>query len=111
MNENKQDISPVEIDLGAHRRQELHEDYLAQFGAAVGLLMRAITQGYSIPVSVRGTQREIDSFTSVLGSERRYMNAFNKYGLNNDATYASKYKLDKAVKDFEMSTGLKWPFK
>ena len=37
--------------------------------------------------------------------------AYNKYGLNNPATYRSRYRLDGAVKSFERDTGLIWPFK
>jgi hypothetical protein len=111
MNLEEQELSPIEIDLGVHRRGELNEDYLGQFGAAVGMLMKAITQGYEVPVSIRGTKSEVDSFTNVLGSERKYMSNFSKYGLNDKKTYSSKYELDRAVKGFEKSTGLKWPFK
>ena len=105
------DLVPIEIDLGINKRGDISEDYLGQFGAAVGTLLRAITQGYEIPVRVRGSETYIRKFANVLSGERRYMSDFNRFGLNHKSTYSSKYKLDKAVKDFEKSTGLKWPFK
>jgi hypothetical protein len=105
------DLAPIEIDLNAAKKDELNEDYLGQFGAAVGMLLKTITQGYEVPVSVRGSETDIKKFVNVLRGERRYMSDFNKYGLDHDSTYSSKYKLDGAVKEFEKSTGLKWPFK
>ena len=48
---------------------------------------------------------------SALKNERRYMNAYKNHGLGDKRTYDSKYKLDAAVKKFEQTTGLKWPFK
>ncbi len=104
-------LAPIEIDLNLAKKQELNEDYLGQFGAAVGTLLSAITQGYHVPVRIRGTETDIKKFANVLNGERRYMSNFNKYGLDHKATYSSKYKLDKAVKAFEKATGLKWPFK
>ena len=45
------DLAPIEIDLNAAKKDELNEDYLGQFGAAVGMLLKTITQGYEVPVS------------------------------------------------------------
>jgi hypothetical protein len=39
------------------------------------------------------------------------MKAVEKYGLNNPRTYASKSKLNTAVRNFERETGMKWPIK
>mgnify|MGYP003628035889 CR=1 FL=1 len=108
---NGEELAAIEIDLSFAKNQELNEDYLGQFGAAVGMLLKAITQGYTVPVKVRGTETDIKKFANVLSGERKYMTSYNKYGLNHEDTYSSKYKLDKAVKEFERSTGLKWPFK
>jgi hypothetical protein len=112
MNEvSNQELAAIEIDLSAAKNQELNEDYLGQFGAAVGMLLKAITQGYTTPVKIRGKETDIRKFANVLNGERKYMLSYNKHGLNHSDTYSSKYKLDKAVRDFEKSTGLKWPFK
>ena len=39
------------------------------------------------------------------------MTSAKKFGLDDPRTYKSKTKLDKAIKDFEKTTGLVWPFK
>lgn len=111
MDNESNDLAPIKIDLNAAKKGELNEDYLGQFGAAVGMLLKAITQGYRVPVSVTGHERDVEKFVKTLSREKNYMSNFNKHGLNHKSTYSSKYKLDKAVKDFEKSTGLKWPFK
>ena len=111
MDDINDDLAPIEIDLNAARKGEINEDYLGQFGAAVGMLLKTITQGYEVPVSVRGRGADVKKFVRALDGERRYMSDFNRHGLGHQSTYSSKYKLDKAVKDFERSTGLKWPFK
>ena len=104
-------LVPIEINLAAAEKGDLSEDYLGQFGAIMKLLMSSVMNGYNTPFRIRGSKSSLSKFAKVVGSEKRYMETFNKYGLNHKTTYASKYKLDKAVRDFERSTGLKWPFK
>jgi len=60
---------------------------------------------------ITGTRSQVDSFTRAVGGEKRYMKAVEKYGLNNPHTYASKSKLNTAVRNFERETGMKWPIK
>ena len=61
--------------------------------------------------NITGTRSQVDSFTRAVGGEKRYMKAVEKYGLNNPRTYASKSKLNTAVRNFERETGMKWPIK
>jgi len=110
MNEGE-DLVPIEIDFAEVRDDKLNESWLAMFGGAVEMLMKAMFGGGSIPVNIRGTRSEVNSFTNVLGKEKSYMKAYKKYGLSDPNTFKSKYNLDKAVKGFEKATGLKWPFK
>ena len=58
-----------------------------------------------------GSREEIQTFADTLSSEKRYMDAYKKYGLDAPATYRSKFQLNKAVKDFERKTNLIWPFR
>ena len=107
-------VSPTKaivIDLSSHRRGELNEGILGMMGAWISDILGAMFQGTSLPVTIRGTRSEIDSFTRTLSREKRYLEMFSKYGLDNPRTYRSKANLDKAVSQFERSTGIKWPFK
>ena len=97
---------------------KLNED-LAYEGAKLRNLLRALLgheQYYrmfpvSTPRYIRGTRSQVDSFTNAVSGERRYMNAVRKHGLNDPKTFASKSKLDRAIKNFERETGMKWPLK
>ena len=50
-------------------------------------------------------------FTYDLDDIARYYKDYVKYGLDDPRTYRSKYALRGAVKKFERSTGIDWPFK
>jgi hypothetical protein len=82
-----------------------------QLGAQFQRLMNVLMTGTYYPVKVKGNEMQIDRFTRALSAEKDYIIAYNKYGLNNPATYKTKYRLDGAVGKFQKDTGLVWPFK
>jgi hypothetical protein len=109
---NNDSLNEIEIDLNAAQNGKLNEGYLTALGGQIELLMKMMFGGMpTLPVSIRGTRSQLGSFTKVLAKEKRYMDAFNRYGLGNSATFSSKYKLQSAVADFERATGLQWPLK
>jgi hypothetical protein len=89
----------------------LKEGFMTMLSAKIERLLNVLLTGAYFPASIKGTPRQIDRFTSALAAEKKYITAFNQYGLNNPATYKSRYQLDRAVKKFERDTGLVWPFK
>ena len=105
-------LKTIEIDLNVANRGELNEGYLTALGGQIEFLMKMMFGGGpSLPVSVRGTRSELGSFTRALSGEKRYMDAFNRYGLGDKRTFASKHRLNDAIANFEKNTGLKWPLK
>lgn len=94
------------IDLTA-----LNEASMIQLSAQFERLMNVLMTGTYYPVKVKGNSTQIDRFIRAISAEKDYAVAYNKYGLNNPATYRSRYRLDGAVKSFERDTGLVWPFK
>ena len=112
MNE-EQDIVSIDIDLGVNRRQEMNESWLAMFGGAIKMILKGMFGGDIVPpnVTVRGNPSEIKSFASALQKEKKYIEAYNKFGLKDPRTYRSKSTLQNAVSKFERATGIKWPFK
>lgn len=114
------DVKEVVIDFDEIRngKKDLNEEQLnefifsqtAQMGGAIKILlgMMGFGNNFGVPVKIKGNQSEVRSFTRALNSERRYMDAVKKYGLDDPNTYKSKYRLDKAVQGFEKTTGLKW---
>jgi hypothetical protein len=109
LNEDK--LAPIIIDFNQLRKEELNESFLAMFGGWVEHILGAMFGNTSIPVSVRGNRREVESFARTIGSEKNYLESARRHGLDHPMTYKNKAKLDGAVKGFEKDTGLKWPFK
>jgi len=110
-NLNEDKLNKIVIDFNELRKQELNESFLAMFGGWVEHILGAMFGNYSLPVNIRGSKREVESFASALGQEKRYLEAAKRYGLDHPTTYKSRSSLDTAVKGFEKDTGLKWPFK
>lgn len=107
----KDNLVPITIDLGIARRGEISESFLRIFGSAIESVLGRMFGTNSIPVNIRGTRNEIQSFANTLNGEKRYIEAYQKYGLDNPLTYNSKYALDKAIQNFEKVTGIKYPLK
>jgi len=107
------DLSPIIIDLTAAKDGKLDEfNFLAMMGSGIKELLKLMFGGSgAVPVSVRGSQGDVKSFAKTLGREKRYIDAYRKYGLNDPRTYKNKFKLNNSIKDFKKKTGLKWPFK
>ena len=114
LNEDK--LDNVVIDFAELRDNQLNESFLAAFGNWVKLILnRTFGQGKGSflgpSVKVRGTRAEVSAFAKALGGEKKYIEAVRKHGLDDPKVTSNKAKLNKAVKAFEKTTGIKWPFK
>ena len=90
----------------------LNEYVYSEFSNHVNLLLQGLYQaGIDIPLSIRGTQDQVESFFDSLKKEKRYMDSYMKHGLNSRKTMGDKRSLEKAVRRFETETSLRWPFK
>ena len=110
---NEDSLQSLTIDFQELKSKNLNEGYYAAFGSMIKLLLDNMfgTSLTSMNIRMRGTEREIKSFTNALGNEKRYIQTARDYGLDNPRTYKSKAMLDNAIGGFEKVTGLKWPFK
>jgi hypothetical protein len=90
--------------------RQVNEGFLRMFGTWVSTILKAMFGGQTIPLTVRGTRSQVESFAKVLDKEKKYMEAWHQYGLDSPATYQSKFKLNRAISEFERKTSLKWPF-
>ena len=75
------------------------------------LLMNMYFAGFDVTPSIRGSQSQIESFFKALSNEKKYMDAYMKYGLSDPITLQSRGDLMGSVGKFERETGLVWPFK
>jgi len=101
------------LDLTVAKNGQLNESMLTQYGALIKMsLERMFAPGiFGNALRVRGEPPQIKAFMAALTSEKKYMDSYMTNGLNSTETFTSKHALDKAVRTFEVSTGLKWPFK
>tara|TARA_A100001515_G_scaffold143746_1_gene145717 strand:+ start:468 stop:839 length:372 start_codon:yes stop_codon:yes gene_type:complete len=105
---NETEFAPISINLSP---ETIDESYLSALGAQLELLLKHMFQNTFAPVSITGTQPQISSFARAMGNERRYLQSFEKYGLNDPRTLGNRHKLEMAIAGFERETGIKWPFK
>ena len=109
LNEDK--LQEVVIDFSEWRSNVLNESWLRMFWLNIEYLLKAMFGGNMVNAKIRGNKREINSFARTLSREKKYMDTFLKYGLDNPRTYKSRYKLESSIRNFERNTGLKWPIK
>ena len=107
---NEDKIAEIVIDFEQLREKQLDESFIGMFGAWVKILLKRMFGNSSMPVKVKGSRSEVESFARTLGGEKRYIETASKYGLDDPRTYKNKAKLTKAINNFERATGLKWPF-
>ena len=105
------DLVPIEINLNIQKEGAINESFLAMFGGAIETIMTGMFGGGSIPVNVRGTKKQVNSFQKAIGPEARYLKAMKRHGLQDPKVLSDKTKLDRAVRNFERETGIAWPFK
>ena len=100
------------ICLNHRNATTLTEDVYSQFSNDVYFLMQSLYAGRApdMRISLNGNQAQITAFFTALNREKKYMDAFNKYGLNDAQTMNSRWQLQDAVRKFEGETGLRWPF-
>jgi hypothetical protein len=102
-------VKPV-LDLNNTDRM-LNERYTEFANKVREMMLDLYVMGYDVPMNIKGTSAQVGSFMQALKSEKRYMDSYLKNGLNDPKTMNSKYNLNRAVKNFELETGLRWPFK
>jgi hypothetical protein len=109
------ELVPVIINLNASREEKLNESFLTMFGSAVESMLNQMFGGSVIdtPSSavIRGTPSQVAAFGDTLSKEKKYMQVFQKHGLNNPQSFRSRHELERSVANFERETGIKWPFK
>ena len=107
----KEEMIPMTIDLNVAKKGELNETSYGALGAQIEYMLSTMFKGGLPSGFVRGTQSQIDSFIDTMRGEKNYISSYVKYGLNDPKTFSSKYALDSAIRNFERSTGIKWPVK
>ena len=108
---NEDKLATIVIDLDELKKQELNESFLAMFGGWIEQILGSMFGGRSLPLAVKGSRRDVESFAKTIAGEKSYLETARKYGLDHPTTYKNRAKLQNSIKGFERETGLKWPFK
>tara|TARA_Y100000310_G_C20682897_1_gene817097 strand:+ start:2502 stop:2822 length:321 start_codon:yes stop_codon:yes gene_type:complete len=105
-------MSDEKIIIDLRNKQPLNERLFTQLGAKIrGIMLDLYHMGFDVPLTIKGTQSQIDSFFKALKGEKRYMDSYIKHGLGDDRTLSDRHRLMGAIEKFERETGLRWPFK
>lgn len=89
----------------------LNERFMATFGITLKQLLKKMFGGEKVPIIVKGTPKQIRAFAKALVHEKDHYKIYKKYGLDDPRTYRSRYRLRRAIHDFERKSGIKWPLK
>jgi len=108
-------LKSIKIDLERLKSNQLNEGYVAQFAADIEYLLRYLHGGpslFSMPtISITGNRSDLQKFSALLASEKKYMDAYLKHGLGDLRVTSNKMALEKSIYNFEKDTGLKWPLR
>ena len=111
---NEEEEEKIIIDLEELKKNQLNEGFYRMFATSIELMLGQMfghsTLG-SLKSLIKGKPKDIKSFAKTIGTEKKYMDAVKKHGLDDPKTFKIKSRLDRAVKGFEKTTGIKWPFK
>tara|TARA_R100000908_G_C3658783_1_gene87026 strand:+ start:43 stop:393 length:351 start_codon:yes stop_codon:yes gene_type:complete len=108
---NEDKLATIVIDLDELKKQELNESFLAMFGGWIEQILGSMFGGRALPLAVKGSRRDVESFAKTIAGEKSYLETARRYGLDHPTTYKNRAKLQNSIKGFERETGLKWPFK
>ena len=97
---NEDEIVSIEIDLEELKKNELSESFLAMFGTAIKMILDRMFSPKSALLTkytISGKRDEMTSLARTLGREKKYLQAAQKHGLDNERTFKDKKKLEKKV--------------
>ena len=109
----EEEMTHITIDLNMAKRGVLNETLFGAFAGITKWLLKS-TMGldfnkWKVPVRFSGNRSQLSAFEKAFKGERKYIRAAKRYGLDNPQTYKSKYSLERSIRNFESTTGMKWP--
>jgi hypothetical protein len=102
---------PIKINLQEIKNNKLNESSLESFASLIESLLRRMFNKDNTLVSIKGSKEDVQLFSETLVREKKYLESIREYGINNPKTCESKIMLDDAVKNFQETIGVPWPFK
>jgi len=122
------------LDLRSVQKGQINESFLAMFGETLKTILKRMfgkiptsdeyksmiaeveegeegSQYEEADVKVTGTKGQLKALAAALAAEKKYMEAYVRWGLKDERTKEARYELYDAIETFENITGLLWPFK
>ena len=90
------DVNMV-ADLGAHH--------------LIKGMMSEDEEGNQIQFVIRGEQRDVQTYATAIVAEKQYLDMYLQYGEEHPQTEKAREILRQAVRKFQSTTGITWPFK
>ena len=108
-------LKDIHINLESLKSDTLNESSVVEMAANLKYLLYHM-MGPMDPygghgVRITGTRSDLKSFQDAISKEKKYMDAYLKYGLNDKRVLNDRHRLERAVYKFERATGIKWPLK
>ena len=95
--------------ITVHFSKDLNEEYMKNFAYKVGQILKAIATGKHAPVSVSGEADKVRAFAKAIGHEMKYINALESSNTGDPQVMDMRHDLEESIREFEKSTGIKWP--
>jgi hypothetical protein len=104
----------IHINLESLKRNTLTESAVVKMAADIKYLLYHLMgprEYFGRNIRVTGNRSDLEKFQDVISKEKKYMDAYLKHGLNDSRVLNNRFRLEKAVYNFEKETGIKWPLK
>ena len=106
MNNPNQEIV---IDFSQFNKLEENEEGMNEFANDVKNILLRMYGENSAPVTIKGSQSQVDSFAKAIGAEKRYIDSAREVGVNDPRTSKERAKAEEAANEFKRETGVDWP--
>ena len=99
------------LDGTEEKLQEILGPSIYTMGSDIKTVLGRMFGMNSVPVTIKGSDSQIDAFAKVLGSEKRYIETSRNLGDSDPRTKMSHAQVKAAANEFKRKTGIEWPFK
>jgi hypothetical protein len=64
----------------------------------------------TLSFSISGEERDVKSYANAIMAQKHYIDAYVMHGAEHMQTIKQREILDQAIRNFEQTTGITWPF-
>lgn len=89
----------------------MKSEQIINFSENIKNILKAMMGADVAPISVKGTQEQLDLLTRTLVQEKRYLEAFQQHGAEHPRTEKEKSFLNQQIDKFEQIMNIDWPLR